>query len=360
MSMNKPRRKEAELSEAEKEELRQGKDLMQGLMSMAGGQQIVRPGSRASTNDGDGLPPRKKQAVDSGSQTPSSPIMGSRSGSASLTGRLQSGLKVSSSRSDSEGPSSRQSTPPFGFGGSNGPQRISLVKIPASNGSSPVFSAAVSTPARRAQGTGSTSSITTVLNPERLKLMYPEVGLERIEQIIINHGDEPVAEVLKRLKAANDNQPYRPPGVASVKTIKPVATRAPVPLSHQRSRTPLSSPAQAQPVQKKNIKTVSAIYANRSERKPTQADKDGEGSPITVDGDVKPSVASPKTARSMSDEEMPTDDDSDAEGAPKGKGKIELDEEGQDMDEVKALEVFNTCPADTLTGTIGRHPCLII
>ncbi|KAJ9096398.1 hypothetical protein QFC21_005220 [Naganishia friedmannii] len=354
MSMNKPRRKEPELSEAEREELRQGKDLMQGLMSMAGGHQIARPDSRASTHDGDGLPPRKKQAVDSGSQTPSSPIMGSRSGSASvsLPGRLQSGLKVTTSRSDSEGPSSRQSTPPFGFGASSGPQRISLVKNPAANGSSPVFSAAVSTPDRQAQGTGSTSSIPFALNPDRLKNMFTNVRLERIEQIVINHGDEPAREVLKRLVAENTNQPYRPPGVASIKTIKPVATRAPVALHPQKGRTVLSSPVTAQPVPKKNIKMVSAIYANRSERKPTQAERDEEGSPIKVDGDVKPSAASPKTAISISDEEMPTDDDSDVEGAHKGKGKIVLDEEGQDMDEVKALEVFNTCPADTLTGTI--------
>ncbi|KAJ9106715.1 hypothetical protein QFC19_003027 [Naganishia cerealis] len=353
MSMNKPRRREVELSEAEKEELRQGKDLMRGLMNMAGGQQIARPDSRASTNDGDGLPPRKKQAIESGSQTPSSPTLGSRSGSASLTGRLQSGLKVSTSRPDSESPISRQSTPPFGLGASSGPQRISLTRNPASNGSSPVFSAAVSTPDRpRSLGMGSTSKASVPLNPERMKTIYTKVSLSRIEQIIIDHGDEPHVELLKRLKAENDGEPYRPPGIAAVKSIKPVATRAPVPLHGQRSGYPLSSPAPAQPTQRKNIKMVSAIYANRSERKPTQLEKEGDVSAIKIDGNGKPSVPSPKTAISVSDEEMRTDDDSDAEGVPQGKGTIELDEEGQDMDEVQALEVFNTCSADTLTGTI--------
>jgi hypothetical protein len=187
-----------------------------------------------------------------------------------------------------------------------------------------------------------------------MRTMFTRISRERIEQIVIEHGDEPASEIIKRLSAANENQPYRAPGVASVKTIKSVATRSPVPLHSPGSRTSLSSPVPAQPAPKKNIKMVSAIYANRSERKSTQVEKDGEASPTKGDGDVKAGAASSKDAISISDEEMPTDDDSDAEGAGKGKGKIELDEEGQDMDEVKALEVFNTCLADTLTGTIGK------
>lgn len=336
------------MTEAEKEEMRRSASMMQGLMSMTGG----RPDSRASTNDGDGLPPRKKQAVESGSRTPSSPTLGSRSGSAALVGRMQSGLRVSTPLLDSDTPSS-----PIGFGSSTGPQRVSLSR----NGSSGVtlFAASVSTPDRaRYPGTASTSSNETLLNPDRLKSIFHKLPLEVIEETIIKYGDELPVEIMKRLRAANDGVPYRAPGVASVKTIKPVATRAPVPLHASGSGSSFTSPIQIAASQRKNPKAVSAIYANRSERKATQVTKDaGMSSPAKSEVEEVKKQSQQERATTISDDEAVTDDDSDVEGGRKGKGKMEVDEDGQDMDEVKALEVFNTCTAETLTGTIGTLVC---
>jgi hypothetical protein len=343
--LNKPRKKEPQLTEAEKEEVRRGQTMMQGLMSMAGS----RPDSRASTHDGDGLPPRKKQAVESGSRTPSSPISGSRSGSAALVGRMQSGLRVSTPLSDSDTPSS-----PIGFGSSQGPQRVSLSR----NGSSGItpFAAAVSTPDRtRNPGTGSSNE--SVLKPERLKNIFPRVPLAAIEDIVIRHGEESTVEIMKRLRAANDGVAYQRPGVATVKTIKPVATRAPVPLHPSGgSGTSFSSPIQIAALsQRKNPKAVSAIYANRSERKATQVVPPvGASSPAKSEVEEIKKPSQQERATTISDDEAVTEDDSDVEGARKGKGKMQVDEDGQDMDEVKALEVFNTCTAETLTGTIGK------
>lgn len=365
--------------EAEREAAARGQSVMQGLLGMTGGQTSsssttsgvpTRPDSRASTHDGDGLPPRKKQAVDpsSGSRTPSSPTLGSRSGSAALPGRMQSGLRVSTPQAsdDDEMGSMRGSTPPVGFGSSAGPQRVSLSRNPGSNGAQgqgSSFVAAVSTPNRqRFPGTGFSTGMTTndVLNPDRLRHMFNKVPIEVIEDTIIQYGDEPPVQVLKRLRAAQDGVPYRAPGVASVKTIKPVATRAPVPLHHSSAsgngEPSFSSPGQPTPTQvRKNPKMVSAIYANRSERKPTQAAIDVDASsPGRSDVGKVQQEAQQEEPTIVSDDEAVTDVDSDVGAGRKGKGKMQVDKDGQDMDEVKALEVFNTCTAETLTGTIGE------
>jgi SWI/SNF-related matrix-associated actin-dependent regulator 1 of chromatin subfamily A len=265
---------------------------------------------------------------------------------------MQSGLRVSTPMSDSDTPSS-----PIGFGSSTGPQRVSLSR----NGSSGVtpFSAAVSTPDRvRYPGSASTSSNETLLNPDRLRNIFNKLPLEVIEDTIIRYGDELPVEIMKRLRAANEGVPYRAPGVASVKTIKPVATRSPVPLHASGSGSSFTSPIQIAASQRKNTKAVSAIYANRSERKATQLTKDtGASSPTKSEVEDVKKQSQQERATTISDDEAVTDDDSDVEGGRKGKGKMEVDEDGQDMDEVKALEVFNTCTAETLTGTIGTFVC---
>jgi hypothetical protein len=185
--------------------------------------------------------------------------------------------------------------------------------------------------------------------------MFDKVPYQVIEDTIIQYGDEPNVEILKRLRAANDGVPYRAPGVASVKSIKPIATRAPIPFNTSGESPAFTSPVQPA-TQRKNPKTVSAIYANRSERRPTQAAIDVDASsPVRGDADGKQAEPKPTTTTVISDDEAVTeDDDSDIEGGRKGKGKMQVDEDGQDMDEVKALEVFNTCTAETLTGTIGE------
>ncbi|GHJ86885.1 hypothetical protein NliqN6_3287 [Naganishia liquefaciens] len=384
-SLNKPR-KQQQMTQAEREAAARSEQVMQGLLGMAGsgggggggGGHVssssgipARPDSRASTHDNDGLPPRKKQAVapastttSEGARTPSSPTFGSRSGSAAaLPGRMASGLRVSTpGHSDEEERMRGSLTPPVvgvGFGSGGGPQRVSLAArgagVNGGNGTgSGSFSAAVSTPNRtRLPGTGFTTggsmSSSEVLNPDRLKIMFPQVPTQVIEETIIDYGDEPPVEIIKRIRAAQTGVPYRAPGVASVKTIRAVATRAPVPLSSPTSEPAFSTPGKPTPTPaRKNPKVVSAIYANRRERRPTQVaiDVGSASSPPTA-------VAKPKTIDVVSDEEAVTeDDDSDTEGARKGKGKMEVDEDGQDMDEVKALEVFNTCTAETLTGTI--------
>lgn len=357
------------MSDAEREAAERSQSVMQGLQGMATGasssslsvSSIGRPDSRASTHDHDGLPPRKKQAVESGSGSRGSSPLGSRSGSAALPSRMQSGLRVSTPNG-SEGEDVEMvgsSTP--GFGSSAGPQRVSLTRA-GSNGaasSPPTFQAAVITPNRTQRpGTGFSTSRTndTGLNPERLQHVFPKVPFAVIEETIIQYGDEPNVEILRRLRAANDGVPYRAPGVASVKTIKPIATRAPIPFNTSGNNGE-SSPAFTSPVQpatqRKNPKMVSAIYANRSERRPTQAAIDVDASsPVRGDADGK--QQQPRTTVISDEEAVTEDDDSDTEGGRKGKGKMQVDEDGQDMDEVKALEVFNTCTAETLTGTIGE------
>lgn len=376
-SLNKPRSKPPSSRETstqeEREAARRSEQVMQGLQGMAGagaGAGVPqRPDSRPSTYDGDGLPPRKKQAfVPSSQGSPSASASASRSGSAALEGKMASGLRVSTPAcSDEEsgtGPPPPPPPPPsVGFGSRGGPQRVSLARGTGTSGAGASFSAAVSTPNRqRLPGTGFTSSslpTTDILNPDRLKSLFPEVPTQVIEETIIEYGDEPPVEIIKRIRAAQTGVPYRAPGVASVKTIKPVAARASVPLRHAASSPTgggepvFSTPGKPTPTPtRKHPKVVSAIYANRSERRPTQPQ-----AAMDVDGGASsPAKPEPEVeaVEVVSDEAVTEDEESDAEGGRGAKEKLAVDEDGQDMDEVKALEEFNTCTAETLTGTIGE------
>ena len=378
-SLNKPRSSKQPpppppretMTQEEREAARRSEQVMQGLQGMAGGGAGAgipqRPDSRASTHDGDGLPPRKKQAyVPSSEQSPIASASASRSGSAALEGKMASGLRVSTPACSDEESGSGPPPSSVGFGSGGGPQRVSLTRVTGPSRAGVSFSAAVSTPNRqRLPGTGFTSSslsTSDILNPDRLKSLFPEVPTQVIEETIIEYGDEPPVEIIKRIRAAQTGVPYRAPGVASVKTIKPVATRAPVPL-HAVASSPstggdgppaFSTPGKPTPT-RKHPKVVSAIYANRSERRPTQQAvmEVDDGAARASSPAAKPE-AEVEAVDAVSDEAVTEDDESDAEGGRGTKGKMAVDEDGQDMDEVKALEVFNTCTAETLTGTIGE------
>jgi hypothetical protein len=166
------------------------------------------------------------------------------------------------------------------------------------------------------------------MKPELLAKIFIGLSVEQIEAVIEEHPFEEPKIMCLRLRALSKGLPFRPP-------VR-------------------DTPTKAAPPKKRDARLTSAIYANRAERKAPIPASEASSLRSPPQSSISPMSAEhrfkPKKRRAIdSDSESGgwSDDDSDV-----GRGRRGLDDV-PDIDEDKALEVFNTCEAETLTGSIG-------
>jgi hypothetical protein len=188
---------------------------------------------------------------------------------------------------------------------------------------------------------------------QKFKTLFPTLAVEKIEQLIIDHGDEPSVNLVKRMSALSQGKTFTPPKIGgsvggrlidrqnSGGMVSPPNNGA---LSNGKQShgkiirvAPMPSPQSLKMEEKKK----SAIYSNRRTENQSSGSR---RSPIEVGEKRRRDVGSDSEA-----------DWSDASTGKGKKGKRNYGVEMEDMDETNALNVFNTCDAAQLTGTIGEY-----
>lgn len=174
------------------------------------------------------------------------------------------------------------------------------------------------------------------------KTLYPGLREAQIEKAMIDHGDGDRKTFLERIRCLAEGIPYKAPAPKALGPGgSPTAARA---LSNPRPNGDrhASKTEAAPPAVRADMKQKSAIYANRR----------GDGASGRVPSPVKPSEASVKRRRAN---DSGSDGDwSDGSDVASRKNKRSYGVEVEDMNESNALEVFNTCEAAALTGSIGE------
>jgi hypothetical protein len=164
------------------------------------------------------------------------------------------------------------------------------------------------------------NSLATKMKPELLQKVYPKLTMDEILETLNSYPYEEAMKVCRRLRALERGEIFK------------------------ERDTPASTP-----IKKKDAKLTSAIYANRGEKK--YLDKDLSSSLNSPNNSQSAPIARadrPKIKKRRVDSDSGSDWDDDSDD-----GKRKTDDV-PDIDEDKALEIFNTCEVEELTGSIGK------
>ncbi len=166
-----------------------------------------------------------------------------------------------------------------------------------------------------------TNAVASQMKPELLRKVFPKLSIEEIEDTIALHPFESPTRVVLRLRALDSGQIFR-------------------------DWSQNTSPA-ATPVKKRDAKLTSAIYANRGDKKHLHGEASTQlDTPRSAQSNTLAERPRTKKRRVESESGSDWDDDSDG-GRRKG-------DDVPDIDEDKALEIFNTCEVEELTGSVGE------